>query len=114
MSGVSPETLRDAVEAIRPHFAAIIARAPAGGRFTTFQVIRAFRQDPAGEAAYQRALAGLAAAPGWGQAATQILHGQVFPELLRATPGVRFAGFAHDAPPDELDGTAVPSYWRKG
>jgi hypothetical protein len=90
-----------------------VERAPAGSRFTTYRFIKALRQDPEAEKAYQQALATLAETPGWSHAAAQVLHGQVIPELLRTFPNVRFAGFAHDAPADERDGTAVPSYWRK-
>jgi hypothetical protein len=113
VAGVSQTTYEQAVELVRAYVAATVGRAPSGRRFTTHQFIRALRQDPAAEAAYQQALAVLAATPGWSHAAAQMLHGQVIPELLRASPEVRFAGFAHDAPAAEDDGTAVPSYWRK-
>ncbi len=113
MSGISPAKFEAAVDAVSPFIGRTLERAPAGGRFTTHQFIKAFRQDPEAEAAYQQALAILADNPGWAHAAAQVLHGQVIPELLRACPNVRFAGFAHDAPADERDGTAVPSYWRR-
>lgn len=113
MNGIGPDAYAAALAELRPHLERTLERAPSGRRFTTFQLIRAFRQDPAAEAAYQRALAILGGGAGPSSAALQVLHGQVFPQLLRACPSIRFAGFAHDAPPDEYDGTAVPSYWRK-
>ena len=114
MSGIRQDSYEAALEAVSPFILRTIERAPSGGRFTTHQFIRAFRQDPEAEAAYQQALQILADNPGWAHAATKVLHGQVIPQLLRACPNVRFAGFAYDAPPAEDDGTAVPSYWRKG
>lgn len=113
MSSIGPDAYTAALTELRPHLERTVERAPSAQRFTTFQLIRALRQDPAGEAAYQRALAILQSASGQPSAAVQVLHGQVIPQLLRACPTIRFAGFAHDAPPDEYDGTAVPSYWRK-
>jgi hypothetical protein len=113
MTGISQSQIEAALEVIAPYVGRTLERAPAGKKFTTFQLIAALRQDPAAEAAYQRALTVLADSPGWSHAATQVLHGQVIPELLRASPGVHFAGFAHDAPPTEHDGTSVPSYWRR-
>jgi hypothetical protein len=113
VAGVPRTTYEQAVELVSAFVTARLERVPSGRRFTTYQFIRALRQDPAAEAGYQEALAVLAGAPGWSHAAAQLLHGQVIPELLRASPAVRFAGFAHDAPAGEDDGTAVPSYWRK-
>jgi hypothetical protein len=110
VSGISSATFEAAVDALSPYMLKTLERAPKGNRFTTLQFIQALRQDPEAEAGYQRALETLAETPGWSHAAAQVLHGQVIPELLRACPGVRFAGFAHDAPDD---GTMVPVYWRK-
>ena len=111
--GISRDTYEAALEAVTSHVFRTLERAPRGRRFTTHQFIKAFRQDPEAEAAYQRAIEILAQSPGWSHAAAQVLHGQIIPELLRATPNVHFAGFAHDAPADQRDGTHVPSYWRK-
>jgi len=113
LSGISRDKFEAAIEAISPFVSSTLERAPAGGRFTTFQFIKAFRQNPEAETAYGRALEVLADTPGWSHAAAQVLNGQVIPELLRACPNIRFAGFAHDAPADERDGTHVPAYWRK-
>jgi hypothetical protein len=110
MPGISQAKFEAAAEAVGPYILPTLERAPTGNRFTTLQFIQALRQEPQAEAAYQRALEILADSPGWSHAAAQVLHGQVIPQLLRACPNVRFAGFAHDAPDD---GTAVPSYWRK-
>jgi hypothetical protein len=113
VSGIPQSKYEAALEAISPYILRTLERAPSGMRFTTHQFIKAFRQDTEADAAYQRALEILADSPGWSHAAAQVLHGQVIPELLRASSNVHFAGFAHDAPADERDGTHVPSYWRK-
>ena len=113
VAGIPQTKYEQAMEQLSVFVTAMLGRVPVGRRFTTHQFITALRQEPAAEAAYQQSRALLADTPGWSHAAAQVLHGQVIPELLRAAPGVRFAGFAHDAPPSEDDGTAVPSYWRK-
>jgi hypothetical protein len=113
LSGISQGKYEAALEAIGPHVSRTLERAPRGTRFSTFQFIKAFRQDAEADSAYQRALDLLADNAGWSHAAAQVLHGQVIPELLRVSPGLHFAGFAHDAPAEERDGTHVPSYWRK-
>jgi hypothetical protein len=113
MSGIPQAKYERAVDLIAPSVTQTLERAPSGARFTILQLVRALRRDEQGEAAYQSALEVLADNPGWSHAAAQVLHGQVIPSLLRASASVRFAGFAHDAPADERDGTAVPTYWRK-
>jgi hypothetical protein len=113
LSGVSQTKYETAISTISPNIPRTLERAPRGKRFSTHQFIKAFRQDPEAEIAYQQAMTILADNAGWSHAAAQVLHGQVIPELLRASLDVRFAGFAHDAPAEERDGTHVPSYWRK-
>jgi hypothetical protein len=110
VSGISQAQLERAAAELGPFVGATLERVPRGGRFTTGQLLSALREDAEAEAAYGRALAILAESPGWQQAAVQVLHGQVVPQLLRACADVRFGGFAHDQPDD---GTSVPVYWRR-
>jgi hypothetical protein len=81
-------------------------------RFSTKRLIEAVRAQPAGEEAYQAALAEYVATGTDDHMAHLIVHGQVIPEILRHSPQVRFAGFIHGEP-DEDDGYAVPSWWRR-
>jgi hypothetical protein len=110
VAGISQAQFEHAVTAILPAVRETLARVPTARRFTTRQFVEALRLNAESEAAYQRALAALSENPDWLHAATQVLHGQVIPELLRASGNIRFAGFAHGEPDD---GTAVPCYWLK-
>jgi hypothetical protein len=110
MAGITQAQFEQAVSAILPAVRETIELAPAERRFTTRQFVEALRLNAESEAAYQRALAALSTDPAWLHAATQVLHGQVIPELVRASGSIRFAGFAHGEPDD---GTAVPCYWLK-
>jgi hypothetical protein len=113
MSTISPQQYDEALQAIAPAVAFTLKRAPAGFRFTTTQFVRALREQPEGDQAYQRALSVIQANQSWGSLAGQVLHGQIIPDLLRSSGQVRFAGFAHDAPPGDDDGLSVPSWWLK-
>jgi hypothetical protein len=76
-----------------------------GEEFTTLEFIAVLRTDPAADAAYQEAVRR------WGEqerTAKMVVHGQVIPLILRASPLVEWAGFAHGEP-DEF---AVPAVWR--
>lgn len=113
MSTISSELYAQAQEAVAPAVALTLRRAPAGLRFTTNQFIRAMLEQPDGRAAYEATLGVLRGHQSWGTLAKQVLHGQIIPDLLRASGQVRFAGFAHDAPAGDDDGMSVPSWWRK-
>lgn len=113
MSTISPQLYEQALQAVAPGVAQTLRRAPPGLKFTTNQLIRAMRDDPEGEAAYQAALAVIKQHESWGQLSGQVLHGQIIPDLLRHSGQVRFAGFAHDAPPGDDDHLSVPSWWVK-
>ena len=63
MSGIRQDSYEAALKAVSPYILRTLERAPSGGRFTTHQFIRAFRQDPEAEAAYQQALQILAETP---------------------------------------------------
>ena len=76
------------------------------GEFTTAQFIELFRSQPEGEAAYWEAI------HRWGERdehmSKLVVHGQVIPGILRRSPLVAWAGFAHGEP----DPYAVPAWWR--
>lgn len=87
----------------------VIDRIPTD-RFSTKRVLDEIQLTPEGKAAYQSALA--AAGEGNDHMGRMVVHGQVVPGLLRASPRVRFAGFIHGEP-DESDEFHVPSWWRR-
>ena len=88
-----------------------IERAPAS-RFSTKGLIEFIRSEPEGDAAYESAIASIRDEAGSEHMARMVIHGQVIPGILRRSPRVRFAGFIHGNP-NEDDGFAVPSWWRK-
>jgi hypothetical protein len=76
-----------------------------GEEFTTPEFIDLLRTDPAANAVYEEAVRR------WGEqerTAKMVVHGQVIPLILRASPLVEWAGFAHG----EQDDFAVPAVWR--
>lgn len=76
-----------------------------GEEFTTPDFIALLRTDPAANAVYEEAVRR------WGEqerAAKMVVHGQVIPLILRASPLVEWAGFAYG----ERDEFAVPAVWR--
>jgi hypothetical protein len=81
-------------------------------RFSTKGLIDFIRSVPDGDAAYLSAIASIVDEAGSEHMARMVIHGQVIPGLLRRSPRVRFAGFVHGNP-NEDDGFAVPSWWRK-
>jgi len=96
---------------LAPQVDAALARLTLG-QFSTKRLIEELRADPEGEAAYQAALAEYVTNGTDDHMAHLIVHGQVVPEILRHSGRVRFAGFIHGQP-DEDDGYAVPSWWRR-
>jgi hypothetical protein len=100
-----------AYEILGPLVEGAIERAPLP-RFSTKGLIDFLRSTPEGEAGYQSALATIIDEAGSDHMARMVIHGQVVPGLLRRSGRVRFAGFVHGNP-NEDDGYAVPSWWRK-
>jgi hypothetical protein len=64
------------------------------------------RSIPEGDALYEEAIRR------WGERdehmSRMVIHGQVIPGILRRSPGVEWAGFAHGEP----DPYGVPAWWR--
>ncbi|HZT05680.1 MAG TPA: hypothetical protein VFC51_01500 [Chloroflexota bacterium] len=101
----------EAITILEPHVADAIGRV-VGNRFSTKALIEALRAGEAGGRAYEQAIASIRDEAGSEHMAKLVIHGQVIPGLLRRSPMVRFAGFI-PGNPDEDDGFAVPSWWRK-
>lgn len=94
-----------AIRFLQPQILPALARLPQD-EFTTRQFIMYLRATNAGEEAYQQAVSS------WPQNITlgrQIVHGQLVPQLLRAT-GVEWLGYVYNDPEEE-DGLAVPARW---
>ena len=76
-----------------------------GEEFTTPEFIAVLRTDPVANAAYEEAVRRRHEGE---RAAKMVVHGQVIPILLRRSPLVEWAGYAHG----EDDPYAVPALWR--
>ena len=101
---VKPDLVDDLIDFLTPAVRDILARIDAD-EFTTVQFIDVLQTDPEAKAAYDEALRR------WGEDETyskMVVHGQVIPGILRRTPGVEWAGYAHG----EHDPYAVPAWWR--
>jgi hypothetical protein len=100
------EPIIEATEVLRPFVASIVRRVNVD-EFTTAEFVEAMQQDDECRAAY------LAALNRWPESdetlAKMVIHGQIIPELLRATGLVEWAGYAHG----EEDAYAIPAWWRK-
>jgi hypothetical protein len=75
------------------------------GEFTTPEFIAFMQSIPRTKEVYDNAITH------WGEAERQskmVIHGQVIPAILRHSPLVEWAGYAHDME----DEYAVPAWWR--
>ncbi len=100
------EPIREATAVLRPHVASVVERINVE-EFTTVEFVEVMQQDEGCRAAYIEAL------DRWPESdetlAKMVIHGQIIPELLRATGLVEWAGFAYG----EEDPYAIPAWWRK-
>lgn len=98
--------IAEATDLLRPYIASIVQRVNVD-EFTTVEFVDAMQLDEPCHAAYLEALAC------WSKSdetlAKMVVHGQIVPELLRATRLVEWAGYAHE----EEDPYAIPAWWRK-
>lgn len=97
------DSVDELIDFLQPIVEEILARVDAE-EFTTPDFIDAMRTDPTAERAYQAAIRR------WGEdehSSKLVIHGQVIPGVLRKSPQVRWAGFAHDIE----DEYAVPAWW---
>ncbi len=72
--------------------------------FSTVQFIEVMLTDDVAKAMYEDALSQ------WGESlqySKMVVHGQVIPGILRRSPLVEWAGYAHG----EIDPYAVPAWW---
>ncbi len=98
------ETIESLADLMAPPVNDVLARLE-GEEFTTLEFIDLLLTDPAANAAYDEAVRR------WGEqerTAKMVVHGQVIPLILRASPLVEWAGFAYG----EEDSYAVPARWR--
>jgi hypothetical protein len=102
---VRPDQVDELMDFLAPYIDSVLERLEPG-EFTTSQFIEFFRSVPDGETAYQETIRR------WGETdehmSKLVVHGQVFPGVLRRSPHVTWAGFAHGEP----DPYAVPAWWR--
>ncbi len=86
------EPIIEATELLRPHIASVVRRVNVE-EFTTVEFVEVMQMDEACQAAYALAL------DRWPESdetlAKMVIHGQIIPELLRATRLVEWAGYAH-------------------
>lgn len=100
----TPDRIATLVDLLRGPTLSVLDRLD-GSEFSTPEFIGVLLTDPDAAAAYDEAIRR------WGEsehAAKMVLHGQVFPAILRAATNVEWLGFAHDV----ADAYAVPAWWR--
>lgn len=100
---IQPDLVDQLIDFLTPAVTEILQRIDAE-EFTTTQFIEVMQTDPEARAAYAEALRR------WGEDETyakMVVHGQVIPGILRRSPLVEWAGFAHG----EKDPYAVPAWW---
>lgn len=102
---VQPDLVDELMELMAPVVNGILERLEPG-EFTTPEFIRFLTSIPEANDVYLEALRR------WGEPNEQmsklVIHGQVIPGVLRRSPLVEWAGFAHEEP----DPYAVPAWWR--
>ena len=102
---IQPDRVDELMDFLAPFIHTLLTQLEPG-EFTTPMFIEFMRSIPEGEDLYQEALRR------WGEAdehmSKMVIHGQVIPGILRRTPTVEWAGFAHGEP----DPYGVPAWWR--
>jgi hypothetical protein len=100
---IKPDLIDELIDFLAPSLNDVLERID-GDEFTTVQFIELLESDPAANAAYIEALRR------WGEDehySKMVVHGQVIPGVLRRSPLVEWAGYAHG----ERDPHAVPAWW---
>jgi hypothetical protein len=100
---IQPDLVDELIEFLAPSVTGILERIVAD-EFTTVQFIEILQSDEAANADYEEALRR------WGEGvnyAKMVIHGQVIPAILRRSPLVEWAGYAHGL----VDPYAVPAWW---
>ncbi|HQZ88957.1 MAG TPA: hypothetical protein PLR44_02820 [Thermomicrobiales bacterium] len=100
------DPVEDLIDFLEPYIAPIIRRINVD-EFTTVEFIQAMQLDPPTEVAYEEAIRR------WPEnnpdMAKMVIHGQVIPQLLRASRLVDWNGYAYG----EDDPWAVAAWWKK-
>jgi hypothetical protein len=99
-----PDKVDELIDFLTPVLHDLLARLEGDG-FSTVEFIDLLQTVPEADAAYREALRR------WGEDETyskMVIHGQVIPAVLRRSPLVEWAGYAHGEP----DPYAVPAWWR--
>jgi hypothetical protein len=99
-----PDKVDELIDFLAPFLLDLLARLEGDG-FSTVEFIDLLQTDPESNAAYQEALRR------WGEGdeySKMVVHGQVIPAVLRRSPLIEWAGYAHG----EEDRYAVPAWWR--
>lgn len=100
------EPIEEATLLLKPHVASVVRRINVD-EFTTVEFVDVMQQDEGCRKAYVEAV------HLWPESdetlAKMVVHGQIIPDLLRATGLVEWAGYAYG----EEDPYAVPAWWRK-
>ena len=95
-----------AAKLLAPHVRSIVQRINVD-QFTTLELIEAMRLDPEAKSAFETALSII---PETEESRSRmILHGQIIPDLLRASKLVAWDGYAYG----HEDPHGVPAWWRK-
>lgn len=100
---VRPDLVDQLIDFLTPAVVDLLERIDAD-EFTTVQFIELLESEPGSGDAYREALRR------WGEdehRSKMVVHGQVIPGILRRTPLVEWAGYAHG----ENDPYAVPAWW---
>jgi hypothetical protein len=100
---IQPDLVDQLIDFLAPAVTDILERIDAD-EFTTVQFIEVMQTDPAAKAAYDEALLRWGEDEGYSK---MVIHGQVIPGILRRSPLVEWAGYAHG----EQDPYAVPAWW---
>ena len=99
-----PDLIEELTQQLRVPLFDVIDRLDAE-EFTTAQFIEVMLTDPVAINAYEDALSR------WGENrhySKMVVHGQIIPAVLRQSPRLEWAGFAHGEP----DPYAVPAWWK--
>lgn len=99
-----PDKVDELIDFLTPILHEILARLE-GDSFSTVEFIDLLQTDPEANAAYLESLRL------WGEGeeySKMVVHGQVIPAVLRRSPLVEWAGYAHGV----HDPYAVPAWWR--
>ena len=101
---IQPDRVDELMHFMAPYIDSILNQLEPG-EFTTPAFIELLRSIPEGAALYDEALRR------WGERdqhmSKMVIHGQVIPGILRRSPLVEWAGYAHEEP----DPYAIAAWW---